>query len=164
MVIIGSSFVKTRTNGNGGAISLHSGINANSISDSTFTANSAQALGGSLHLEHAACLLSNTHFNQNNASAAGAIAVTLESTVACTGCHFRANNAFGNGGAVSIQSGSEFISEDADTFIGNHATLFGGAIMLQDKQSTLRMHRTQIIDCKAMQVRARVRGMMNARV
>ena len=103
--------------GYGGAMQIFDGPTV-TITNSTFTNNSAVRSGGAIYMTNNCTLtLDSTTFTSNTAGEGGGIAAG--GTVNASHCTFSTNHAFGGGGAISV-GGS--LTADSTTFTGNTAS------------------------------------------
>lgn len=129
VTIINSKFSNSKSNTNGGAISILQGTL--NIQNSEFSNNRADSTGGAIRVQDSntwsSFSLNSSKFNNNSAGAGGAIAIVSGNYTSSTiiNSEFTNNKAFNHGGAVYSVSINSNISNS--TFINNNAE-YGGAV------------------------------------
>jgi predicted outer membrane repeat protein len=126
--ITNCTFSSNSASSRGGAI--YSDYTSATISNCTFTGNSAiNDRGGAIYYDGGSDLITNSTFTANSAESGGAIAHAWIASPTITNSIFSGNVASVNGGAIhsmNCSSGSPTIANS--TFFGNSAGTFGGAI------------------------------------
>jgi predicted outer membrane repeat protein len=130
-VILGSEFLNNTADGYGGAVRIYDAYG--SVSDNTFTGNSAADGGGALHVEgDLDAAMSSNIFEGNEAQDGGAVQIDddfLISAVITQNTFL--NNVGDDGGAIDFD-GLVAGTISSNKFIGNYATGDGGAIDADD--------------------------------
>lgn len=136
----------TATTGNSGALQFYSATSGTSVSDCSFSNNSAVGSGGAIGafvsntVNTLPISITNCTFNSNTASSGGAIQLSfsgtkVDSTYIVSGCTFTANTATAStasstagGGAVYMSTGKLLM--DNCTFTNNSTTVSSGGALL----------------------------------
>ncbi|MGK2954478.1 MAG: choice-of-anchor Q domain-containing protein [Solirubrobacterales bacterium] len=144
VAISGSTFSGNESAGNGGAVEIRN-YGPNSVTDSTFTGNTAHRLGGGMFLSFwgGPGRISGSLFNENGSNHGGSTEVgggglAVDATLgglSLENSTFTANETSGRGGAILAQDGGSLVA-DSITAVGN--TAGDGALFKEHGQSTLR--------------------------
>jgi hypothetical protein len=110
--------------GTGGGISADRGVTL-SVSNCTFTANTAGNPGGAIYLFDCTGTVANCTFSANSGSDGGAL-YNDGATLTVSNCTFSSNSVMGRGGA--IENGDGMLTLVGCAFLSNSSGFFGGAI------------------------------------
>ena len=136
----------TSDNGDGGAI-RYSNANANwTLTNVSFTENSAADFGGAIYANGGTLTLNGGSFSKNSSEATGAgggaIYVTGGAKISVDGTSFTSNTTASSGGAVRISNSAGATQTfDNATFTGNSGT-DGGAIDFRGKDANVKLNVT----------------------
>ena len=111
--------------GYGGGMCIYQG--SPTLTDCTFTVNSAKRRGGAIHNKQSSPIVTNCEFSYNYASTGGGAMYDQNSTSTVINCLFIDNSTGAYGGAVYNGSASSPTLTNC-TFTGNSADSYGGAI------------------------------------
>jgi len=119
-------FLNNRAYGGGGALRIASEGSTATISNTSFSGNTAIAAGGGLGITSADVTIQQTSFDANQGLDGGAIALSNAHVLDISGSTFSGNSATQNGGAIYSPTGST-LNLSTSTLENNSATASGGA-------------------------------------
>ena len=162
--ISGSSFTQN-TGFYGGAVNVRNGSTL-SITDATFSGNSANGFGGAISdcedkegaVQNELISINRTVFKNNRGSkGGGALHVVNTKAIDIKDSEFSSNFSAGKGGAIQLENGANLIVTDT-VFNGNSTDYWGGAIRIQDADATISATK----DISMTGNKANVNGLMSA--
>ena len=162
--ISGSSFTQN-TGFYGGAVNVRNGSTL-SITDATFSGNTANGFGGAISdcedktkaVQNELISINRTVFKNNRGSkGGGALHVVNTKAIDIKDSEFSSNFSAGKGGAIQLENGANLIVTDT-VFNGNSTDYWGGAIRIQGADATISATK----DISMTGNKANVNGLMSA--
>lgn len=114
------------------------------ISDSTFSGNSAGENGGAIGAAECPVILNNVIANSNHSGLAGGAFSATNGSVEITGSLFRQNTTDGNGGALNLEN-ANLLLQGSSLFL-NEAGLDGGAFYLASGSTSIDSSMDSLVD------------------